>query len=245
MLKDKIILITGSSSGIGAATARLAKEYGAIPILHGKDESEDLKSLAKELNCEYIFCDVGDKEAVLREVNKLFDKKIQIHCLANVAGIAIPKPFLETIDEDWFSVYKTNVLGIVHMCQAIIPSMQSYKYGRIVNVGSVRAYPQGTLLSRLPYSCSKAAVLNLTVALAKEYAKDGISINSISPGGVNTEIAKTWDAVTLKINSDVLLGRIAEPKEIAEAICFFLSDKASYATGQDFVFDGGYLVSGK
>jgi NAD(P)-dependent dehydrogenase (short-subunit alcohol dehydrogenase family) len=242
MLKDKTILITGSSSGIGAATARLAKEYGANVIVHGKTDSPELEAIAKELNAEKIVCDISDKGAVLLEISKLLEKKIQIHCLANVAGIATPEPFMETTDEGWLSTYKTNVLGIVHMCQTVIPGMQAQKYGRIVNIGSIRAYPQGTFASRLAYSCSKAAVLNLTAALAKEYAKDGISINSISPGGVNTEIAKTWDAEILKKNSDVLLGRIAEPKEIAEAICFFLSDRASYATGQDYVFDGGFMI---
>ena len=243
MLEGKNILITGSSSGIGLATARLAKKYGANVIVHGKEASGELDAITQELGAEKIICDISDGDAVSREIKKLLEKKIQIHCLANVAGaIKNRGPFLETTDEDWISDYKTNVLGIVHMCQSVIPQMQSNKYGRIVNIGSVRAYPQGTLSTRTPYSASKAAVLNLTVALAKEYAKDGISINSISPGGVNTDIAKAWDAATQKRNSDVLLCRIAEPEEIAEAICFFLSDKASYATGQDFVFDGGCLI---
>lgn len=242
MLKDKNVLITGSSKGIGAATARLAKSYGANVIVHGREASPELNAIAEELNAEKIIFDIQDKEAVFREINKLLEKKIQIHCLANVAGAVNPKPFLETTDDDWFFAYKTNVLGTVYMCQAIIPSMQSYKYGCIVNVGSIRAYPQGALATNLPYSVSKAAILNITAALAREYAKDGISINSISPGGVDTDLAKTWNAETRKRNSDVLLGRIAEPKEIAEVICFFLSDKASYATGQDFLIDGGYVI---
>lgn len=243
MLQGKNILITGSSRGIGAETARLAKSYGANVIVHGRTESPELNAIAVELGAEKVVCDISDKEAVSREINRLLEKKIQIHCLANVAGALKNRgPFFETIDEDWLLTYKINVLGIVHMCQAVIPTMQTYKYGRIINIGSVRAYPQGTLSSRASYSCSKAAVLNLTAALAKEYAKDGININSISPGGVDTEIAKLWDEATMKRNSDVLLGRIAEPKEIAEVICFFLSDKASYATGQDFLIDGGYVI---
>ncbi|MFA6353801.1 MAG: SDR family oxidoreductase [Candidatus Paceibacterota bacterium] len=242
MLKGKNILITGSSKGIGATTARLAKSYGANVIVHDKELSPELETIAKELNAEKIICDIKDKEAVFREVNKLLEKKIQIHCLANVAGAINHKPFLETTEEDWFFAYKTNLLGTVYMCQALIPSMQSYKYGRIVNIGSIRAYPQGTIISNLPYSAAKAAVVNITAALAKEYAKDGISVNSISPGGVNTDIAKSWNAEILKKNSDVLLGRIGEPEEIAEVICFFLSDKASYATGQDFLIDGGYTI---
>jgi len=242
MLKGKNILITGSSRGIGAATARLAKSYGANVIVHDKELSPELEAIAKELNAEKIICDIQNKEAVFCEINKLLEKKIQIHCLANVAGATNRKPFLETIEDDWLFAYKTNLLGTIYMCQALIPSMQSYKYGRIVNIGSTRAHSQGTIISNLPYSASKAAVVNITAALAKEYAKDGISVNSISPGGVNTEIAKSWPAEILKKNSDVLLGRIAEPEEIAEVICFFLSDKASYATGQDFLIDGGYTI---
>lgn len=242
MLQGKTILITGSSRGIGAETARLAKGYGATVIVHGKEPSKELDAIAEELGAEKIICNIGDREAVFREVNKLLEKNIQIHCLANVAGAANSMPFVDTREEDWLFSYKTNVLGVVYMCQAVIPSMIENKYGRIVNVSSVRAHTQGTLSTRLPYSSSKAAVLNITAALAKEYAKDGVLINSVSPAGVNTDIAKKWDEATRKRNSDVLLGRIAEPKEIAEVICFFLSDKASYATGQDFAIDGGYLI---
>ncbi len=240
--KGKNVLVTGSSRGIGMATARLAKAYGANVIVHGREASVELDSIAEELQAEKIVCDISDSGAVFREVNRLLDKNIQIHCLANIAGAANPKNFLDTKEEDWLFSYKINVLGTVYMCQAVIPSMQSYKYGRIVNVGSTRAHPQGTFASRLPYSSSKAAVLNITCALAKEYARDGIAVNSVSPGGVETDIAKSWNEEIRKKNSDVLLGRIATPEEIAEAICFFLSDKASYATGQDFLFDGGYTI---
>ena len=243
MLEGKTILITGSSRGIGAATARLAKSYGANVIVHGREDSPELNQVAEELGAKKIICDISDREAVFGEVKKLLNKGIKIDCLANVAAAVRARgPFLETNAEDWLSDYKVNVLGIVYMCQALIPHMQANKYGKIVNVASVRAYPQGTLVTRLPYSSSKAAVLNITAALAKEYAKDGITVVSISPGGVNTDLAKIWDEATKKRNSSVPLGRIAEPEEIAEAICFFLSDKSSYATGQDFLFDGGYVI---
>src|SRR3989344_1971045 len=109
MLKGKNILITGSSSGIGAATARLAKEYGANVIVHGKEASPELDAIAEELGAEKIICDIADKEAVFREVKKLLDTKIQIHCLANIAGTVNPKgpqDFLDTSDEDWVFLYK-------------------------------------------------------------------------------------------------------------------------------------------
>jgi len=242
MLKDKTILITGSASGIGLATARLAKSYGARVIVHDRVASPKLDAIADELGAEKIVCDISNAEEVTSATLGILGKGIKINGLANVAAI-VKHGEEEPNDDEWLQVLKTNTLGIVHMCEAIFPHMRENGGGRIVNVSSVRAHPQGTLVSRLPYSASKAAVNNITVAWAKEYAKDGICVNSISPGGVNTEVAKTWDEETRRRNTDVLLGRLAEPKEIAEVICFLLSDRASYITGQDYLVDGGYVVS--
>src|SRR3989338_8345282 len=112
MLKDKIILITGSSSGIGVATARLAQEYGAKVILHGRTESPELKTLAKELDCEYIVCDVADKSAVESAVADILKKVKRIDVLVNSAGIAPRAKFLESTDEHWLDIFKVNVLEI-------------------------------------------------------------------------------------------------------------------------------------
>ena len=242
MLKDKIILITGSSSGIGLATARLAKEYGATVILHGKTESDELKNFAKELDCEYIFCDVADKVAVESEVNKIIDKVKSIDILVNSAGISLNQKFLESTDEVWLDVFKTNVLGTTHFCQAVIPKMQKNKYGRIVNISSIRGYP-GTS-GNSAYSASKAAIINLTSTLAKQFAPD-IFVNSVAPGFTNTAIALSWGEQVQAQATSNLFGRLAEPEEIAEAILFLASDKASFITGQTLLVDGGYSISGK
>src|SRR3989344_1451013 len=242
MLKDKIILITGSSSGIGAATARLAKEYGATLILHGRTESEDLKKLAQELNCNYIFCDVADKVVVESEVQKIFKKVKRVDCLINCAGIAPRPSFMESTDEVWLDVFKVNVLGTVHFCQSVIPEMQKVKSGRIVNVASIRAYI-GTS-GKPVYSASKAAIVNLTAVLAKEFAPD-IYVNAVSPGYTNTPISKNWDEKVRKQVNTALVGRIGQPEEIAEAILFLASDRASFTAGQAIIVDGGYSISGK
>jgi len=242
MLKNKTILITGSSSGIGAATARLAKGYGAKVILHGRTDSAELKKFAKELKCEYIFCDVVDKQAVESEVKRILKKVKKIDLLVNSAGIAPRATFLESTDELWLDVFKVNVLGTTHFCEAIITQMQKNKYGRIVNIASIRAY--GGTAGRPVYSASKAAIVNLTAVLAKEFAPD-IAINAVAPGYTNTPITKNWDKEVWEKAQTSLLKRIAEPTEIAEAILFLASDRASFITGQTILVDGGYSISGK
>ena len=242
MLKGKTILITGSSSGIGAATAKLAKEYGATVILHGKTESDALKALAKELAAEYIFCDVADKTAVDSEVQTLLKKVKRIDVLVNSAGIAPRPSFLESTDDIWLDVFKVNVLGTVHFCQSVLPLMQAAKGGRVVNIASIRANV-GTA-GKPVYSASKAAIVNLTAVLAKEFAPD-VYVNAVSPGYTDTPISKNWDEQVWKQVNTALVGRIAQPKEIAEAILFLASDRASFITGQTILVDGGYSISGK
>jgi len=243
MLKGKNILITGSSSGIGLATARLAKEYGATVILHGKTESEELKTFAKELSCEYIFCDVVDKISIESEIQRILKKVNRIDILVNSAGIAGGQKFLESTDESWLDIFKINVLGTTHFCQAIIPQMQKNKYGRIVNIASIRGYPITSGSSA--YSASKAAIVTLTSALAKEFAPD-IAINAVAPGFTDTPMSKTrTDSKIMEKAKSSLVGRVGQPEEIAEAILFLASDKASFITGQTIIVDGGYSISGK
>lgn len=243
MLKDKNILITGSSSGIGAATARLAKDYGANVIVHGRTDSPELEAIAKELNAEKIICDVADQNAVQSEINRVLEKVKRIDILVNSAGIAPAQNFLESTDEMWLNVFKVNVLGTTHFCQAVIPQMQKNKYGRIVNIASIRGFT-GTAGSSV-YSASKAAIVNITATMAKQFAPD-IAINAVAPGFTNTPMSKTWtDDVIMKQAKSSLVGRVAQPEEIAEVILFLSSDKASFITGQTILVDGGYSISGK
>ena len=242
MLKDKVVLITGSSSGIGAATARLAKEYGATVILHGRTESEKLKEVALQLKSAYIFCDVADKHAVDLEIKKILKTVEKIDVLINCAGIAPRPSFMESTDDVWLDVFKVNVLGTVHFCQAVIPIMSKAKGGRIVNIASIRANI-GTS-GKSVYGATKAAIVNLTAVLAKEFAPD-IYINAVSPGYTDTPISKNWDEKVWSQVNKALVGRIGQPKEIAEAILFLASDKASFITGQTIIVDGGYSISEK
>lgn len=239
-LQDKIILISGSSRGIGAATAKLARKYGAHVILHGQTETEHLKKLAHSLNVPYVTCDVADEVAVSQVVAGLVKEHKQIDVLVNCAGITKPKAFLETTKEEWLETFETNVLGTVNFAKAVIPHMQEAGYGRIVNIASIRGLTQ--FAGRATYSASKAAVINLTAVLAKEHAPT-IAVNAVAPGFTKTDFSKNWNEQTWQQANSAPLGRAAEPEEIAEAVLFLASDQARFITGQTIVVDGGYTVA--
>lgn len=241
-LEGKTILVTGSSRGIGAAIATSAARNGARVILHGRTKSPTLVKMMKRLKAPSIICDVGDGEAVKKAVQEIFDSTKKIDVLINSAGINRPARFLETKEQDWYDVYRVNVLGTVHMCQAVIPHMQQAKYGRIVNIASLRGHHM--MAGSAAYSMSKAAVINLTCTLAKAFAPH-IAVNAVSPGFTKTEMSKTWSPETKSLIATSLIGRAAEPEEIAEVALFLASDKASYITGQTIIVDGGYSIAGK
>ncbi len=243
--ENKTILITGSARGIGAATARLAHARGANVILHGRTESSQLLDLSKQLdNAPFITCDVADKAAVKKSVLQILEQVGKVDILVNSAGIVNPKPFLESEDEGWLDVFKINLLGTVHFCQALIPQMQKNKFGKIVNIASIRGHTVTASNRGMEYSVTKAAIVSLTSSLAKEFAPE-ITVNAVSPGFTETDISKSWNDRVWEQAGSALLNRTAQPEEIAEAILFLASDAASFITGQTLVVDGGYTIAGK
>jgi len=244
-MKDKVILITGSSrGGMGAAAARIASKQGAKVVLHGRVETDQLKALASELKCEYILCDVTDRLAVEIAVTETLNKTGKIDALINCVGMAAAAPFLESDDEHWIDVFKVNVLGTVHFIQAVAPHMLKAKSGRIVNVSSIRGVENMASGRITAYSASKAAINNLTAALAKEFAPH-IAVNAVAPGFTMTHMSNGWtEAVHAQVKT-ALLNRAAQPEELAETMVFLASDKASFITGQVLVVDGGYGIAGK
>lgn len=236
ILKNKTILITGSSRGIGAATAHLAKKYGARVIIHGKTESKELKQLSKKLKSPYIFCDIADENAVMKSVSKLREVDI----LINNAGISISKPFQKLTTKDWTDTFNANVMGTIHFSKAVIPKMLGQKYGKIINISSIKGYPHTS--GRAAFASSKGAILTLTASMAKEFAPH-ILVNAVAPGFTETKTTKkAWSDRIYKQINQTPLGRAAQPKEIAEIILFLASDKSNYITGQTIVVDGGYSI---
>ena len=239
MLREKTILITGSSKGIGAVTARLAKNYGANVILHGRTESANLKKLSRELNAPYIFCDVGDEGSVKAALEK-FPK---IDVLINNAGISISKPFQELTSQEWLETFNTNVLGAVHFSKTVIPQMIRQKGGKIIHISSIKGLLNTA--GRAAFASSKAALITMTASMARELAEYNILVNCVAPGFTETETATSvWTSRIYNQIKETPIGRAARPEEIAEVILFLASDKSSYITGQTIIVDGGYSISG-
>ena len=236
MEEKSSVLITGSSRGIGAATAKACCENGFDVILHGRSETEKLLSLAEELNSKFICFDITKESEIKNSLKKL--SKLDI--LINSAGINISKNFNELNAFDWHSVYEVNVFGLVNVIKYSYPLLKKNSPSKIINIGSIKGIQSS--VGRAAYASSKAAVINLTSSLAKEFAPE-IIVNCVSPGFTNTDMTeKTWSK---RINAQVksiLLDRIADPKEIAEVILFLCSDKCKYITGQNIIVDGGFSI---
>jgi 3-oxoacyl-[acyl-carrier protein] reductase len=233
----KVILITGSSRGIGAATARLAKEKGYDVLLHGKTPSSCLTNLARELNSKYITFDVSKEN----EIKQALTEVSCIDILINSAGINVSKTFDNLTDSDWKIIYDINVFGLVNVTRHVVPIMKrSQSVGKIINIASVKGLYAS--VGRVAYASSKAAVINLTTGLAKELAPK-ILVNAVAPGFTSTEMTNnTWSDRIKKQVDNILLKRMANPREIAEVVLFLSSGANEYITGQTINIDGGFSI---
>lgn len=234
---SKIVFITGSSRGIGASVAKLAKENGYEVILHGKKESNNLISLASKLESKYLVFDICNESEVIKELSKLSN----LDALINSAGINISNSFQELSNEDWKAVYDTNVFGLANVTRHLIPIMKKTdSLKKIVNIASVKGLYSS--VGRVAYASSKAAVINLTTGLAKELAPD-IIVNGVAPGFTVTDMTEnTWsDRIQDQVDS-ILLKRMANPIEIASLVMFLISDENKYITGQTINIDGGFSI---
>ena len=246
---SQTILITGSSRGIGKAIAELAHKKGYKVIVHGRTDSKQLQEIHEQLkgSIKAVF-DVSDKDTVIGKIRKITEKYGPIDVLVNNAGVSENhiSDLYDLDDEKALEEFKINVLGTIHCVQAVLPGMIEKKKGAVVNIGSIKAYPQLSTLSTLSYATTKAGVVSLTKSLAKAYTDKGVRFNVVCPGYVQTDQSKAWPKETFKRIADgTLLGRIAKPEEIAPVVLFLASDEASYMTGSDVLVDGGYMLKGK
>jgi NAD(P)-dependent dehydrogenase (short-subunit alcohol dehydrogenase family) len=236
---DKRALVTGAASGIGEATARLLHAEGAEVVLADLDD-ERLDALAAEL---------GDRATArvldVRDEAQVAPAAADLDVLVNVAGVGSTQDAPGTPVEIWEDVFAVNARGTFLCCKHAIPGMRERGGGAIVNVSSVAALVG--LKNRVAYSASKGAVVALTRALAVDHVADGIRVNAVCPGTVDSpwvrrlveEVGESLDALRARQP----MGRLGTTDEIAEAIAYLASDSAAFVTGSVLVIDGGLTAA--
>ncbi|MFH0836851.1 MAG: glucose 1-dehydrogenase [Candidatus Aenigmatarchaeota archaeon] len=235
---DKIVLITGASRGIGAETAKMFANEGAVVIINYCSNKQAAESVLKYINNNGMIIQADVSK--LEDIDSMFDiitkKYGNLDILVNNAGVVFIKPFMELTKEDWERTYAVNMTGMFLCTQRALKLM---KKGSIVNISSIRGLADYGRPPIMDYSTSKAAVISFTKTLAKEVAPD-IRVNCICPGMTNTDIAKKQSKEMLeKFINDIYLKRLIEPQEIADAVLFLASEQASAITGVVLSVDGG------
>lgn len=237
----KTALVTGAARGIGLATTRLFLEQGWRVIMIDRD-APALAEAAGQAQAQAICADVSVPEDVARIVAEA-GLEGGLHALVNNAGVADFGPIEETGLERWRRVMETNLDGVFMMTQALTPALRAAQ-GAIVNIASISGLRASTL--RVAYGTSKAAVIHLTRQQAVELGEYGVRANCVCPGPVRTKLAMAVHTQEIidAYHDAIPLNRYGSEREIAEAITFLCSDRASYITGQTLAVDGGFEAMG-
>jgi NAD(P)-dependent dehydrogenase (short-subunit alcohol dehydrogenase family) len=248
-LENKNIIITGASSGIGAAAARLFAQEGASVVLTARREHE-LKKLAEEINdgnsgrAAVLSGDVADPkyaQALVAFAEQTFGKLDG--AFNNVGVVGDMAPVTSMTLENWNSVMAVNLTAAFLAAQAQIPALMRRGGGSIVFTSSFVGYSNGGLPGMSAYAATKAGMIGLVRSLASEHAHQGIRINTLLPGGTVTPAGGEGNPEAMKFISSLHpIKRMADPREIAQAALFMLSDRASFMTGSPMVVDGGMSV---
>jgi NAD(P)-dependent dehydrogenase (short-subunit alcohol dehydrogenase family) len=242
-LQDRVAVITGAGSGIGLASARRLAAEGAKVVAVDIDESAG-KAAAAETGGRFIAADVASEDDVRRLFDDVAAEFGQIDIAFNNAGISPPEDdsILTTGIDAWRRVQEINLTSVYLCCKYVIPHMQRRGKGSIINTASFVAV-LGAATSQISYTASKGGVLAMSRELGVQFAREGIRVNALCPGPVNTALlrelfAKDPERAARRL-VHVPMGRFAEPAEIAAAVAFLASDDASFITASQFLVDGG------
>ncbi len=242
----KTAIITGSSKGIGAATAILFAQKGYNVVINYNDSYESATLLARSLASNGFSVTTQKANVANRLEAELLMKETlykfgSIDVLVNNAGIAFEGLITDTDEYDYDKVLDINLKGTFNCCKAVTPVMVKQQSGKIINISSM--WGQVGASCEVAYSASKAGVIGLTKALAKELAPSGITVNAVAPGIIETSMNSNLSVEELaEFVSTIPLGRMGSAEEIAQAVYFLASENADYITGQVLGVNGGYVI---
>lgn len=242
-LQDRVVVITGAGSGLGLASARRMAAEGARIVAVDIDGAAG-ELAAKETGGEYVAADVADEEQVRDLFDGVAERYGRIDVAFNNAGISPPDDdsILTTGLDAWRRVQEINLTSVYLCCKYVLPHMRSQQKGSIINTASFVAV-LGAATSQISYTASKGGVLAMSRELGVQFAREGIRVNALCPGPVNTPLlrelyAKDPERAARRL-VHVPMGRFGEPEEIAAAVAFLASDDSSFITASQFLVDGG------
>ena len=242
--EGRVALVTGAARGMGLATANRFLAAGAKVAVNDVD-ADRIHAVASELGSDALAvpADVADPSAIQTMIRTVTDRFGRLDVLVNNAGIVSPTKFEEIGEQEWLRVLDINVNGTFRCTQAVVPAMKANAYGRIVNFSSTAGKNVSTV-GGASYTTSKAAVLGLTRATAKELAPHGITVNAVCPGMIDTDMLRVaWSEEQIQTYvPSIPLGRMGQPAEVAELVCFLASERAGYITGAALDITGGELM---
>lgn len=247
LLKGRTAVITGAASlrGIGRRTAQIFAEHGARVAILDLDE-QAAKAAAESLGQGHIglSCNVTDVDSCRCAARRVLEDFGQVDILVNNAGITQPVKVMEIQPKDYEAITDVSLRGTLYMSQALIPHFRERRTGSIICMSSVSAQRGGGIFGGPHYSAAKAGVLGLAKAMARELGIDGIRVNSITPGLIQTDITagKLTDAMRIDILKGIPLNRLGDAADVGNACLFLASDLSSYLTGVTLDVNGGMLI---
>ena len=242
----KTAVVTGASRGIGKATAKKLCENGYAVALIYKNSAEKVNEVKAELLgngfvAECYRADVSDSVQVNAVFEKIENELGTVSVLVNNAGISSQSVFTDITDKMWQEMIGTNLTGVFNCCRAALPNMIKNHAGVIINIASM--WGEVGASCEVHYSAAKAGVIGLTKALAKEVGVSGIRVNAVSPGVIKTDMLNAFSENDLEeLKNETPLMRLGTPEDIANAVEFLVSEKASFITGQVLSVNGGFVI---
>lgn len=243
---NKVALVTGSSSGIGAAIAKEIAAGGAAVAIHYRGNADGANAVASEIRsnggkCEFFQADVSNTEQAAELIKKVQETFGSLDILINNAGTTRDTLLLSMKEEEWDAVISTNLKSVYAVSKAALRGMIKKRWGRIINITSVVGITGQAGQSN--YAASKAGIIGFTKSLAREVASRNITVNAVAPGFVPTALTGVLnEEQRAKIVSETPIGRMGTPEEIAWAVGFLASERSGFITGQVLTVDGGLIM---